>query len=93
MTEILQGIHDEQQFTAAELRFSSLIFLPMQRSTFMMAASIYRTVYAQGFIVRRPVNCLLASVALEHSIELLHNDQDFEIIATHYPLQLIECRD
>jgi hypothetical protein len=91
LTEVLQGIQDEKQFAATEMRFNSLIFLHLERTTFVTAANIYRVLYGQNIVLQKPTNCILAAVALEHNTEFLHKDQEFDLIAQHFPLQVIEC--
>ncbi|MDY6991433.1 MAG: PIN domain-containing protein [Pseudomonadota bacterium] len=90
LTEILQGIADEQQFVVTETRFHDLIFLPVEREIFVSAAQIYRTLCRQGFAVQKPMNCTLAAIAIKYNAEFLHNDRDFDAIAIHFPLQLID---
>ena len=35
-----------------------------------------------------PVDCMIASIAVEHDIRLLHNDRDFDHIAEHSKLRI-----
>jgi predicted nucleic acid-binding protein len=35
----------------------------------------------RGFTPRSPHDCLVARVAVEHGVRLLHEDRDFELIA------------
>lgn len=34
----------------------------------------------KGITIRKPVDCIIASVAIENKIPLLHNDRDFNEI-------------
>jgi predicted nucleic acid-binding protein len=54
-----------------------MIFLPMTYSVFLGAAKIYRTLRRKGITIRNSVDCMIASVAIENDILLLHNDRDF----------------
>jgi hypothetical protein len=50
----------------------------MERHTFVNAAELYRTLRKRGITIRKTIDCLIASVAIEHDIPLLHNDDDFD---------------
>jgi len=89
MTEILQGIRDENQHQMTKTRLDTLIFLPMTRTTYVTAANIYRTLRNKGLTIRKSIDCMIASVALENNVFLLHNDRDFEAITRHFPLKII----
>ena len=78
MTEILQGIRDENQYKMTKTRLETLIFLPMTHTTYITAANIYRTLRSRGLIIRQSIDCMIASVALENNAFLLHNDRDFD---------------
>jgi predicted nucleic acid-binding protein len=89
LSEILQGIGDDAQFNFTERRLDALLFLPMPRQTFLFAARIYRTLRKTGVTVRKPIDCMIAAVALENDAVLLHNDRDFRMIASHFPLRML----
>ena len=52
------------------------------------AAALYRHCRARGEAVRQLTDCLIAVVAMRHTTSLLHRDHDFEVIASHTPLQV-----
>lgn len=80
LTEVLQGIREDTDYTKILARFDSFLFLDLNRRTFMEAAQIYRTLRRRGITIRKPVDCMIAAVAIEHDIPLLHNDRDFDPI-------------
>jgi hypothetical protein len=88
MTEVLQGIREERQFIKVETRLQALIYLDLNRSHFVTAAQIYRTLRTHGLTIRKPIDCMIAALALEQQAAILHNDRDFEAIATQFPLQI-----
>jgi hypothetical protein len=90
LTEILQGIRDESDYTRTLSRFDSFLFLPMNQRTFVKAAELYRTLRRQGVTVRKAVDCMIASVAIEHNIALLHNDIDFDHIEKLCDLKVVK---
>jgi len=89
LTEIFQGIRDKQQFLETEERLDTLILLPMNRSTFIMAAHIYRSLRTKGITIRKSIDCMIAAAALENKAYLLHNDRDFKVITEHFPLKVL----
>lgn len=89
LTDVLQGIRSDKEYIKTKDYFGDLILLPMEQSTFMRAAEIYRSLRNLGVTIRKPVDCMIASVAIEHDIRLLHNDRDFDHIARHSKLRIL----
>ncbi|MBU1172538.1 MAG: PIN domain nuclease [Proteobacteria bacterium] len=87
LTEILQGIREDSDFQRTQELLSHLVFLPMDYSSFIRSAEIYRSLRRQGITIRKPVDCMIAAVALDHDIPLLHNDRDFVAIEKHFGLK------
>ena len=77
LTEVLQGVREDKDYDAVSTRFESFIYLPMGQMTFKKSAEIYRTLRRKGVTIRNTVDCMIAAVAIEHDIPLLHNDRDF----------------
>jgi predicted nucleic acid-binding protein len=89
LTEVLQGIRSDTDYIKTKNYFDDLIFLPMRQVTFVRAAELYRSLRKNGVTIRKPVDCMIASVAVEHDIRLFHNDRDFDYIAGHSKLKVI----
>ncbi|MBM4307400.1 MAG: PIN domain nuclease [Deltaproteobacteria bacterium] len=89
LTEVLQGIREEEDYQRTLSRFDTFLLLPMNRQVFLRAAQIYRSLRHRGVTIRKPVDCMIASVAIEHGIALLHNDRDFDPIETHCGLKVV----
>jgi predicted nucleic acid-binding protein len=89
LTEVLQGIRKKSEFQKTKELFTSMIFLPMPYSVFLGAAEIYRTLRRQGITIRNSVDCMIASVAIENDIMLLHNDRDFTPIEKYLGLKVL----
>jgi predicted nucleic acid-binding protein len=89
LTEVLQGIRDDKQYKQTESILTGLIFLPMDQSTFLLAANIYRTLRSRGFTIRNSVDCMIAAVCMEHKAHLLHSDRDFDHIADVFSLKVM----
>lgn len=82
LTEILQGIKSEIEFEQTKRYLLTFpIFLSKDIHTYIHAARIYRICRQRGKAVRKTVDCLIAAVAIENDLTLLHNDRDFDKIA------------
>jgi predicted nucleic acid-binding protein len=88
LAEVLQGIREEKDYVRIKNYFNDLLILPMQDETFIYAADIYRALRKRGITIRKPVDCMIASVAIENDIPLLHNDRDFDYIAKYANLRI-----
>jgi predicted nucleic acid-binding protein len=88
LAEVLQGIRSDADYIKTKDYLDDLIFLPMRQETFVRAAEVYRSLRKRGVTIRKPVACMISSVAIEHNIRLLHNDRDFNYIAKHSKLRV-----
>lgn len=88
LQEILQGIRDDRQHELAKtslLALNLFLFEPYAMAT--EAAQLYRTLRKQGITIRKANDCLIAQYALKAGMMLLHNDSDFDLIASGTPLK------
>jgi predicted nucleic acid-binding protein len=69
--------------------WSTLILEPRELSTYEVAAQLHRRARAAGITVRKPNDCLIAALALEHGALLVHNDRDFLALAQVEPSLLV----
>ncbi len=90
LTEILQGIRNDKQYSKIKRYLENLLYLPMEYSTYLESAEVYRFLRKKGVTIRKPVDCMIASVALEHNVPILHNDKDFNPIEHHCGLQVVK---
>lgn len=93
--EVLQGADSEASYE--KLRR----FLGTQRfyhpadpvASYDAAAAIYFRCRRAGVTVRSTIDCWIAQIAIENNLLLLHDDRDFDFIASVVPeLQLYEGR-
>jgi predicted nucleic acid-binding protein len=91
LIEVLQGIRRDAEYIETLSRFDSFLFLDLNRHTFIKAAQLYRTLRRRGITSRKPVDCMIAAVAIEHDIPLLHNDRDFDPIEKICGLEVVRC--
>ena len=88
--EVMQGVTDDRVYDRLRDMFMAMLLLqPRELSTYEIAAQLYRRARAQGFTIRKPTDCLLAALALEHGALLVHNDRDFVFLAEVEPSLLI----
>lgn len=83
LVEILQGIKDDNLFEEIK---NYLLTFPILRArnldTFIHAAQIYRLCKKKGKPVKKTIDTIISAVALENGVEILHQDKDFEQIAS-----------
>ena len=88
--EVLQGIRAESDYEyMRQVLWSTLILQPRELSTYEVAAQLHRAARAAGFTIRKPNDCLIAALALEHGALLVHNDRDFFALAQVEPALMI----
>lgn len=88
LTEILQGFDSDKEFRLAKQALEPLDCVHLGRKSLAIkAASNFRFLRSKGVTIRKTVDMLIGSWCIEHEVELLHNDKDFDQIATQLPLQ------
>jgi predicted nucleic acid-binding protein len=85
--EIVQGARDEVAFRLLQRRFAALPMLdgPSAVGTAIGAGLLYARCRWVGVTPRSPHDCLIAQIAIEHGVPLLHDDRDFELLAQVEP--------
>ncbi|HEV7504878.1 MAG TPA: PIN domain-containing protein [Thermoanaerobaculia bacterium] len=85
--EILQGADSEHSFARFGRYLSAqILFQPAHPlKSFADAAEIYLRCRRAGYTIRSTIDCLIAQIALENELWLLHNDKDFDHIAAVIP--------
>lgn len=83
ITEILQGIKDDKEYNEVK---KSLLSFPIYSlkgiNSYIKAAELYRKCRGKGLTVRSTIDLLISQIVLENNLSLLHNDKDFESIAS-----------
>jgi predicted nucleic acid-binding protein len=90
LTEVLQGIREDSDYSRTLIRFDTFLFLDMNRRTFVKAAQIYRALRRRGITISKIVDCMIAAAAIEHKVPLLHNDRDFDPIEKYHGLKVVK---
>ncbi len=89
LTEILQGLTSEEAVERIERKMAPFDVLRLEGlDDFRLAATLYRRARTRGRTIRRTLDCLIAAVCIRHDVPLLHNDRDFDHLASTTELQI-----
>jgi predicted nucleic acid-binding protein len=86
--EVLQGISNQRRFEITSkvlMAQQMLVMNPIEAA--LDAANLYRSLRQKGVTIRKANDCLIAAYAIHFSIEICHNDVDFDQIAQHSSLK------
>jgi predicted nucleic acid-binding protein len=85
--EVVQGVSSWDEFErVSEYLESQDYYHPQdQIQSYREAALIYFQCRRAGITIRSVIDCLIARVAIEHDLLLLHDDRDFENMAGAIP--------
>jgi predicted nucleic acid-binding protein len=85
--EVLQGAASRAKFDyLAEYLGSQTFYHPVDPvESYREGARMYFDCQRAGVTIRSAIDCLIARVAIEHGLMLLHDDRDFERIAEVVP--------
>jgi predicted nucleic acid-binding protein len=90
--EVLQGIREEfvkiniQNIFGSFHNTGNLVSL----EEYIAAADLYRLARKNGKTIRSSNDCLIAAIAMKHSLTVLHRDRDFSILAKLSNLQTLQ---
>jgi len=94
LQEILQGCRDIDQFSGLKYLLSNLENLISDHYVMSIkAAEIYFTLRKKSIIIRKPNEFLIAAHALKFDVPVVHNDKDFDAIATIFPLKIYHPKE
>ncbi len=85
--EVLMGAKDEAEWNGIQQYLAARSLLDPSASSWADAARTYYDLRRVGRTVRSIVDCCIAQMAIENDLTLLHNDRDYETIATVRPLK------
>ena len=86
--EILQGVRTEEEFTKKQRVLESYNLLkPDWKTTSIAAAKLYFDLRKKGVTIRKSTDCLIAQIAIQNDVLLVHIDYDFELIAQNSSLR------
>jgi predicted nucleic acid-binding protein len=81
--ELLQGAKTEQEFVKLKDYLESIPFynLEMGRESYKQAAKLHFQCRRVGITIQSSIDFLIAQIAIENKLDLLHADNDFTKIA------------
>lgn len=89
LAETLQGFKNNEEFESAKTHLLHFPIYSLQSPEgYVRAAQLYRACRKEGITIRKTIDCLIAQTALDHSLFLLHQDSDFDRIATACGLRI-----
>ncbi len=65
----------------------------MHYPVFLRSADIFGKLLSKAITIRKSLDCMIASVAIENDIPLLHNDKDFQPIEKHCSLKVLSLTE
>jgi hypothetical protein len=88
--ELLQGCRTDKDYRLLKEYLDSQTFYDFKkgRESYADAARIYFDLRQHGVTVRSTIDCLIAQMAIENDLYLLHHDEDFDRIAGYFPLKI-----
>ena len=88
--ELLQGAKNKKEYKILDEYLScQRFFHPLDSvGSYGKAAWIYLSCRKHGITIRSSIDCLIAQIAIEHDLLLLHNDKDFINMAPLINLKL-----
>ena len=88
--ELLAGARDEYHLLSLRRLLARATIIQTRPADYDEAAALYRRCRVQGETVRKLIDCLIASVAIRAGASILHNDNDFDVLARHTGLRVRE---
>lgn len=82
--ELLQGVRTESQFNLLKDYLDTQKFYDFTagRESFANAAKMFYKCQKAGITIRKSIDLLIAQIAIENNLKLLHNDKDFSQLMT-----------
>lgn len=91
MLEVLAGARDESHARKLSRLLGRCSLLATEEpSDHEAAGALYRACRREGVTIRRPPDLLIATVAIRTDTPLLHLDADFDVIASHTSLRIVD---
>jgi predicted nucleic acid-binding protein len=88
LTEVLQGFKSDKDYETAKNYLNELPFRQMGGyNVAIQSAQNYRQLRKAGVTVRKTIDIIIATFCIVEGLTLLHDDRDFNPIASHFPLK------
>jgi predicted nucleic acid-binding protein len=86
--ELLNGIKERKQRDEVKGDMDRFVLIMPSLKTHVRAAEIFDGCRKKGITIRSIVDCLIASLAMEHDLPVLENDRDYKWISKAFPLKI-----
>jgi predicted nucleic acid-binding protein len=88
--EVLQGAKSQKDYNYLKSYLKTQTFYTPKNpvESFAQAAQLYRNCRKKGITPRSTIDCLIAQIAIEYNLFLLHSDKDFEKMAEVVELRI-----
>ncbi len=91
LIELLQGFRHTRDFNKAKALLESLEYRDMSNKKLAyQSAQNYRTLRQKGVTIRKTINVMIATFCIEHNLELLHSDRDFDPMEKYLGLRVFD---
>lgn len=91
LAEILQGFDKDSDFRLAKEALDPLECMILGgKELAVKTAGNFRFLRSKGVTIHKTVDMIIGTLCIETDVQLLHNDKDFDQIALHLPLNIIE---
>jgi len=87
LQEVLQGLLKKSERKLIEEEFEKLLLITPSVGDHILGAEIFTKCRSKGLTVRKTVDCLIASLAIQYELQLLARDKDFDFISKVYSLK------
>lgn len=88
VTEVLRGARNRREQKILQENFNLLESLPFHEKDYWKAAILGFDLARKGVTVKT-IDLLIAQLAHQHRLTLIHQDSDFEFIALHTSLKIL----
>jgi predicted nucleic acid-binding protein len=88
LTEVLQGFKSDKDYETAKNYLNEIPFRQMGGyNVAIQSAQNYRQLRKARVTVRKTIDIIIATFCIVEGLTLLHDDRDFNPIASHFPLK------
>lgn len=90
--ELLNGARDEREWSRLVRMLGEERIIEIASSAWAAAGQIVFDLRRRGMTLASTLDCLIAQTALDHDLDLIHDDRDFEAIAKVRPLRVVRFK-
>jgi predicted nucleic acid-binding protein len=91
ITEVLRGVRNSKERKLLLEHFSLLEYFELEMQDYFDAAENAFELKKKGWTTKT-IDLLIACIALKNDLVLIHDDRDFEFMAKHFPLKLLNLK-